>query len=119
MSILTISARYRPVVLGRVAFALFTLFALFAQPASPAAAASCQVGVDSDGDEVYIYGTNPLVFDALQAGRPDGDGDGLYDDDESEVYFTDDSTWDTDGDGSGDGEEVYYGTDPNDFDSTP
>jgi hypothetical protein len=44
--------------------------------------------------------------------RPDGDGDGLYDDDELEVYGTDPSWWDTDGDGAGDGAEVYYGTDP-------
>jgi hypothetical protein len=44
--------------------------------------------------------------------RPDGDGDGLYDDDEWNVYGTDPYTYDTDGDGIGDGEEVYNGTDP-------
>jgi hypothetical protein len=44
--------------------------------------------------------------------RPDSDGDGLYDDDELEVYGTDPAWWDTDGDGAGDGEEVYYGSGP-------
>ncbi len=42
----------------------------------------------------------------------DRDGDGLYDDDEVDVYDTDPDHDDTDGDGVGDGEEVYYGTDP-------
>ena len=47
---------------------------------------------------------------ALQ--RPDRDGDGLYDDDETDVYGTDPDVYDSDGDGIGDGEEVYNGTDP-------
>jgi hypothetical protein len=46
------------------------------------------------------------------AERPDSDGDGLYDDDEAGVYFTDPANPDTDGDGSDDGQEVYDGTDP-------
>lgn len=46
------------------------------------------------------------------AQRPDRDDDGLYDDDETDVYFTDPDVYDTDGDGVGDGEEVYLGTDP-------
>jgi hypothetical protein len=46
------------------------------------------------------------------AQRPDRDGDGLYDDDEVEVYGTNPDVFDTDGDGVGDGEEVYLGTDP-------
>jgi hypothetical protein len=46
------------------------------------------------------------------AQRPDRDFDGLFDDDEALVYGTDPDVYDTDGDGSGDGEEVYYGTDP-------
>jgi hypothetical protein len=39
--------------------------------------------------------------------RPDRDGDGLFDDDEEEVYGTDPDVYDTDGDGVGDGEEIY------------
>jgi hypothetical protein len=46
---------------------------------------------------------------ALQADR---DGDGLFDDDEVNVYGTNPDVSDTDGDGVGDGEEVYLGTDP-------
>jgi hypothetical protein len=49
---------------------------------------------------------------ALAAQRPDRDNDGLYDDDEMEVYGTNPDVYDTDGDGVGDGEEVYLGTDP-------
>ncbi len=50
-----------------------------------------------------------LAHAALQADR---DGDGLFDDDETGVYGTNPDLFDTDGDGSGDGEEVYLGTDP-------
>jgi Stigma-specific protein, Stig1 len=39
--------------------------------------------------------------------RPDRDGDGLFDDDEVEVYGTNPDNPDTDGDGTGDGEEIY------------
>jgi hypothetical protein len=48
--------------------------------------------------------------------RPDQDQDGLYDDDETDVYGTDPGNPDTDGDGSDDGLEVFNGTDPNDPD---
>src|SRR5688572_29874350 len=41
---------------------------------------------------------------AAQDGRPDRDGDGLYDDDETGVYGTNPDAFDTDGDGVGDGE---------------
>lgn len=44
--------------------------------------------------------------------RPDTDGDGLYDDDETGVYSTDPFRSDTDGDGSDDGQEVFDGTNP-------
>ena len=44
--------------------------------------------------------------------RPDRDEDGLYDDDETDVYGTDPDDPDTDGDGADDGQEVYDGTDP-------
>ncbi len=49
---------------------------------------------------------------AAQPSPADRDGDGLYDDDEVDVYGTDPDVYDTDGDGIGDGEEVYLGTDP-------
>jgi hypothetical protein len=39
--------------------------------------------------------------------RSDRDGDGLFDDDETEVYGTNPDVYDTDGDGTGDGEEIY------------
>jgi hypothetical protein len=39
--------------------------------------------------------------------RPDRDGDGLFDDDETEVYGTNPDVFDTDGDGAGDGEEIF------------
>jgi hypothetical protein len=41
------------------------------------------------------------------AQRPDSDQDGLFDDDETNVYFTRPDLFDTDGDGVGDGEEIY------------
>ncbi len=44
--------------------------------------------------------------------RPDRDDDGLFDDDETDVYGTDPDDPDSDGDGIGDGQEVYDGTDP-------
>lgn len=46
------------------------------------------------------------------AQRPDRDGDGLFDDDETDVYGTDPDNPDTDGDGDDDGLEVYNGTNP-------
>jgi hypothetical protein len=50
-----------------------------------------------------------LTRAAMQADR---DGDGLFDDDETGVYGTNPDVFDSDGDGSSDGEEVYFGTDP-------
>ena len=44
--------------------------------------------------------------------RPDTDGDGLFDDDETDVYGTNPKVPDTDGDGGDDGQEVYENTDP-------
>jgi hypothetical protein len=49
---------------------------------------------------------------ARAAQRADTDGDGLYDDDEVNLYGTDPFNYDTDFDGVGDGEEIYYGTSP-------
>jgi hypothetical protein len=88
-----------------------------------------------DADEVGVYGTNPAVYDTDGDGTGDGeevyygsdprtaggssgsagidsDGDGLYDTDETSVYGTNPGVYDTDGDGTGDGAEVYYGTNP-------
>jgi hypothetical protein len=42
-----------------------------------------------------------------RAQRPDGDGDGLFDDDEANIYGTRADVFDTDGDGVGDGEEIW------------
>ena len=49
---------------------------------------------------------------ARAAQRSDRDGDGLFDDDETNVYGTNPDVFDTDGDGVGDGEEIYLGTNP-------
>jgi hypothetical protein len=75
----------------------------------------------SDGQEIG-NGTDPKTPNILPAPapapapapgeRPDRDQDGLYDDDETGVYGTNPDVVDSDGDGSGDGEEVYLGTDP-------
>lgn len=86
-----------------------------------------------DDDEVNVYGTNPDLYDTDGDGSGDGeevylgtdprtpgaaaprvdrDGDGLYDDDETNVYGTNPDVYDTDGDGVGDGEEVYLGANP-------
>jgi hypothetical protein len=49
---------------------------------------------------------------AAQPASPDSDGDRLFDADETGIYGTTPSVYDTDGDGVGDGEEVSLGTDP-------
>jgi hypothetical protein len=64
----------------------------------------------SDGEEVYL-GTDPKVSNP-PAARPDGDKDGLYDDDEKNIYGTNPAVADTDKDGVTDGEEVFNKTDP-------
>lgn len=46
------------------------------------------------------------------AERSDMDNDGLFDDDETDVYGTNPAVADTDGDGPDDGQEVFDGTDP-------
>jgi hypothetical protein len=55
----------------------------------------------SDGREVLIHGTDPLLFDT--------DGDGLSDAEELEVHGTDPLLFDSDGDGMGDGSELRWG----------
>jgi hypothetical protein len=61
-----------------------------------------------NGDEVGVYGTDPL--------DPDSDDDGLSDGDEL-LEGTDPLDADSDGDGLGDAEEVGLGTDPTDPDT--
>ena len=58
-----------------------------------------------------------LAPSLARAQRADRDYDGLFDDDETDVYGTNPDVYDTDGDGSGDGEEIYYGTNPLDASS--
>jgi hypothetical protein len=56
-----------------------------------------------------------LPASAARAQRTDSDGDGLFDDDETNTYGTEPNNPDTDGDNVGDGQEVCNrdGTDPN------
>lgn len=63
----------------------------------------------TDFDEVFIYFTDPRYKDT--------DGDGLTDSDEINIHGTDPNLWDTDGDWLGDGFEITYGFDP--FEDTP
>jgi hypothetical protein len=65
-----------------------------------------------DGEEIY-NGSNPLAADGNSGTAGiDSDGDGLFDTDETSLYGTSASVFDTDGDGVGDGEEIYSGTNP-------
>lgn len=85
---------------------------------------------DGDGlatiDEIFVYGTDPALFDTdddglsdleeVQTGtdpwKPDTDGDGLYDVEEVELG-TNPLSADSDSDGMSDGEELHLrGTDP-------
>ena len=91
---------------------------------------------DTDGDGFSDYAEyvdandrlDPLRFDPKDApavdpvpkeapdpdqGRPDTDKDGLFDDDETNVYGTNPNKADSDGDGRDDGQEVFDKTDPN------
>lgn len=65
--------------------------------------------LDSDGDG--LTDAEELRF-GLSRARPDTDDDGLTDFEELFFYRTDPRSFDTDGDGVGDGDEVVAGTDP-------
>jgi len=81
---------------------------------------------DTDGDSMGDWfeletGTDPLVNNnnappapppAPEQQRPDRDGDGLFDEDETNVYRTNPDDSDTDGDDVSDGQEVFNETDP-------
>ncbi len=55
-----------------------------------------------------VHGAAP----ALSQQRPDRDHDGLYDNDETDIYGTNPDNPDSDGDGVDDGQEVYDRTNP-------
>ena len=58
-----------------------------------------------DGDEISLYGSDPLLSDT--------DGDGIDDGDEINQFGTDPTLADSDGDSVGDGSEINeHGTDP-------
>ena len=69
----------------------------------------------SDIGFVYRFGADRIKYDGpgIQGVTLDTDGDGLFDDEEIDVYKTDPRNPDTDGDGLSDGDEVRkYKTDP-------
>lgn len=80
----------------------------------------------TDGDEVTVYGSDPLNSDTdgdlLYDGgelvygtgilTPDSDGDGLSDGEEVYIYGTSPTLADTDGDGVNDANEISNGTNP-------
>jgi Bacterial TSP3 repeat len=81
---------------------------------------------DTDGDGFSDYAEyvdandrlDPLRFDPKDAPAgpkedPDTDQDGLFNDDETNVYGTNPNKADSDGDGRDDGQEVFDKTDPN------
>lgn len=75
---------------------------------------------DNDGltdfQEIYITGTDSVVFDSVTEGVSDADADtdsdGLSDYDELYIYGTNPLNPDTDGDRLEDGDELYIGLDP-------
>ena len=77
-----------------------------------------QMGEPCDDGNPYT-GTDTVGLDCVCAGIPlDSDGDGLSDQDEVEVYFTDPFQDDTDSDGLSDWAEVFQSlTDPTDPDT--
>ncbi len=60
--------------------------------------------------QIFAWNINAIARGGEQL--IDTDGDGLSDDDETNIYGTDPLKYDTDGDGLGDGVEIRMGTDP-------
>ena len=79
---------------------------------------------DKDGDGLYDTSNLDTNFDGLAdkfyftnpygevSAHYDYDVDGLYDDEETWLYYTDPYRWDTDGDGYSDGIEIAEGSGP-------
>ena len=88
---------------------------------------------DTDADGFYDTSSADLDFNGKPEtfftiiGSPDGapytrydhDTDGLYDDEELNVFGTNPYVWDTDGDGFSDGQEDFNGSSPTDPLCTP
>ncbi len=70
--------------------------------------------IDLDTDDDGLFDQEELDVFNTNPILPDTDGDGLSDAEEVNAYGTDPVSPDTDGDGFSDGEEVSGGTDPND-----
>ncbi|MDQ4099565.1 MAG: thrombospondin type 3 repeat-containing protein [Chloroflexota bacterium] len=76
-----------------------------------------------DGEEVYVFGTDPTVPNTAGdgdqgGGSADSDGDGLTNAQEAQ-FGTDPNDGDSDNDTGNDSNEVAAGTDPNDPESYP
>jgi len=78
----------------------------FTVPASGTAMAVKATAIDLGSN----LGTSTTINVAIQ---PDGDGDGLGDQEETATYSTNPNNPDSDGDGLNDGDEIKFGTDPN------
>lgn len=64
------------------------------------------------------YDLTPATYTwVVEVNKPDGDHDGLSDDDEDNTYHTNKYDSDSDNDGVNDGLEIEHETDPNDSDS--
>lgn len=69
-----------------------------------------------DYEDFYISGYVGVSFRLWS--KKDSDGDGLSDDDETDIYFTNPNKTDTDGDGLNDYDEIFkYFTEPNKADA--
>jgi len=85
-----------------------------ARPVKPTPMPKPDALADTDGDGLTDQDEKTVYFtNPLMA---DSDGDGLSDGDEVKVFGTDPNKADTDGGGIGDGDEVGRGTDPLDAD---
>jgi hypothetical protein len=88
---------------------------------------------DTDADGIYDTSATDMDFNGRPetfftiVGSPNGapytrydhDTDGLYDDEEINVFGTNPYTWDTDGDGYSDGQEDFSSSSPTDPFCTP